>query len=193
LSSTDLALPEIAQNFKEHGNEYFKGKRYREAANFYLQGIDAKPTDQSLLESLLLNRAACNLKLGEKLPFSLLSLLKNSSENYGSVLRDCSKALTINQQSSKAYFRSASALKALERYDEALDCCNRCLAYDKENDTIQTMRSQLLEWQTAQVERRKRKEQEAQQKKLEGQRLRFALRVSPVFLSTLIPHGHAET
>lgn len=91
-------------------------------------------------------------------------------------MRDCSKALIINQQSSKAYFRSASALKALERYDEAVDCCDRCLSYDKENDTIRTMRSQLVELQIAQAERRKRKEQEVQQKRLETQRLRIALR-----------------
>jgi len=147
-------------NFKDHGNEYFQGKRYREAANYYLQGIDAKPTDQSLLESLLLNRAACNLKL----------------ENYGSVLRDCSKALTINQKSSKAYFRSASALKALERYDEAVDCCDRCLVHDQENKTIRDLHLQLLGLQTAQAERRKRKELEEQKERLEKQLLKVALR-----------------
>ena len=54
---------EVAQNFKEQGNEYFKGKRYREAVGFYNQGVDVKPTDSSILEALLLNRAACNLEL----------------------------------------------------------------------------------------------------------------------------------
>jgi len=58
-----IYLKEIATNFKEQGNEYFKGKRYREAAGFYTQGIDAKPTDKVLLEALLCNRAACNLEL----------------------------------------------------------------------------------------------------------------------------------
>jgi hypothetical protein len=54
---------EIAQNFKEQGNEYFKGKRYREALGFYTQGVGAKPDDAQLREALLLNRAACNLEL----------------------------------------------------------------------------------------------------------------------------------
>jgi len=54
---------EIAQNFREQGNDYFKGKRHREAMGFYTQGIDAKPDDQALLEALLCNRAACNLEL----------------------------------------------------------------------------------------------------------------------------------
>lgn len=60
-------MSEIAQNFKEQGNEYYKGKRYREAMGFYTQGIDAKPEDQKLLEQLLCNRAACNLELSENL------------------------------------------------------------------------------------------------------------------------------
>jgi hypothetical protein len=57
-------VAEIALNFKEQGNSYFKGKRWREAVGFYTQGIDAKPTDKVLLEALHINRAACNLELG---------------------------------------------------------------------------------------------------------------------------------
>lgn len=56
--------PEVAQNFREHGNDYFKGKRYREALGFYTQGVDANPTSHAILEALLSNRAACNLELG---------------------------------------------------------------------------------------------------------------------------------
>ena len=57
------SILEIATNFKEQGNDYFKGKRYREALGFYTQGIDAKPTDEAVLEALYCNRAACNLEL----------------------------------------------------------------------------------------------------------------------------------
>lgn len=60
--SSELPV-EIAQNFKELGNEYFAGKRWREAVDFYTQGVDAKPTDARLQEALLCNRAACNLEL----------------------------------------------------------------------------------------------------------------------------------
>ena len=58
---------EIASNFKDQGNEYFKGKRYREAMGFYTQGIDAQPESQSIFEALLCNRAACNLELSTHL------------------------------------------------------------------------------------------------------------------------------
>lgn len=61
--SSNNSAKEIAQNFKEQGNDYFKGKRYREALGFYTQGVDAKPTDVVLQEALLCNRAACNLEL----------------------------------------------------------------------------------------------------------------------------------
>ena len=54
---------EVAQNFKEQGNGYFKGKRYREALGFYTQGIEARPTDPAIQEALLCNRAASNLEL----------------------------------------------------------------------------------------------------------------------------------
>ena len=65
---------EVAQNFKEQGNEYFKSKKYREALGFYTQGVDAKPDDVRLKEALLLNRAACNLELRASLLRSSASL-----------------------------------------------------------------------------------------------------------------------
>ncbi|KAH8986297.1 hypothetical protein EDB92DRAFT_1949214 [Lactarius akahatsu] len=100
---------EIAQNFKEQGNEYFRGKRYREALGFYTQGVDAKPEDGKLREALLLNRAACNLEL----------------QNHGSVLRDCAAVISLDPHASKAYYRAGLALLALDRADEALDVCAR--------------------------------------------------------------------
>lgn len=49
--------------FKEQGNDYFRGKRFREAVAFYTQGINVDPQQPELREALLLNRAACNLEL----------------------------------------------------------------------------------------------------------------------------------
>ncbi|KAF8913728.1 40S ribosomal protein S7 [Gymnopilus junonius] len=141
---------EIAQNFKEQGNEYFKGKRYREAVNFYNQGIDAKPEDKAILEALLCNRAACNLEL----------------QNYGSVLRDCSKAISLNPKCSKAYYRSALALIALERSEEALDCCNRCLSYDADNAGVKSVRERAVKMKE-EKERTEREKQERLRKEEE--------------------------
>lgn len=52
------------------------------------------------------------------------------------MLKDCSKALQLNPKSSKAYYRSALALLALERVEEALDCCDRCIQFDPDNKGI---------------------------------------------------------
>lgn len=68
---------EKAQNFKDHGNNYFKGKRFREALGFYTQGIDAKPTDPVLQEALFCNRAACNLELSEAEFYTALTRCTN--------------------------------------------------------------------------------------------------------------------
>ncbi|KAI0660911.1 40S ribosomal protein S7 [Cubamyces menziesii] len=149
---------EIAQNFKEQGNDYFKGKRYREALGFYTQGVDAKPTDNTILEALLCNRAACNLEL----------------QNYGSVLRDCSKAISVNPKCSKAYYRSALALIALERYDEALDCCDRCLQFDKENKAVQATREKAAKLKEAKERKERERQERIRQEQLKQERLRAA-------------------
>jgi len=64
---------EIAQNFKEQGNEAYLEKRFRDALEFYSKGIAAKSGDLTLDRLLLLNRAAVNLELG-KLSFSTVYL-----------------------------------------------------------------------------------------------------------------------
>jgi tetratricopeptide (TPR) repeat protein len=104
-----LFHPEIAENFKNQATERHQLGQLRDALGFYTQGIEAKPDDRQLRLSLLLNRAACNLSLG----------------NYGSVLRDTGAALTESPNSPKAYFRAASALLALSRWNDALDCISR--------------------------------------------------------------------
>jgi len=146
-------MVEIAQNFKEQGNDYFKGKRYREALGFYTQGVDTKPPDVVLQEALLCNRAACNLEL----------------KNYGSVLRDCSRALLVNPKSSKAFYRSALALVALDRVDEAIDCCLRCLQSDPANKSVQSAHQRALELKR-EKERKEQEKIERLQKEQEAKR-----------------------
>jgi len=58
-----------------------------------------------------------------------------STENYGSVLRDCGTVITISPKSLKAYYRSVQALVELERFEEAIDCCKRSLAIQEDKDT----------------------------------------------------------
>lgn len=107
----------------------------------------------------------------------------DEAENYGSVLKDCKKALTINPKSSKAYYRAASALLALDRPEEALECCEMCLAYDTNNTGMRTLHGKVVEA----VNIKKKKEQERQErlrKEAETKRImNNALRVSGEFPS----------
>ncbi|KIJ70455.1 hypothetical protein HYDPIDRAFT_105183 [Hydnomerulius pinastri MD-312] len=157
---------EIAQNFKEQGNDYFKGKRYREAIGFYNQALDAKPTDATLQEALLCNRAACNLEL----------------KNYGSVLRDCSKALTINSKSSKAFYRSATALMALDRLEEALDCCDRCLLFDQQNQGVMSVRARAEKAKSEKDQRIREKEERLRKEQAEKRLLQVAFKERNLYM-----------
>jgi tetratricopeptide (TPR) repeat protein len=85
--------------------------------------------------------------------------MESCQENFGSVLKDCSKALELNQKSSKAYYRSATALLALDRPDEAIDCCDRCLSFDQDNAPIRQIRERANKVKT-EKERREKERQE---------------------------------
>ncbi|KAJ3723363.1 40S ribosomal protein S7 [Lentinula raphanica] len=175
---------EIAENFKEQGNDYFKGKRFRDAIGFYTQGIDAKPDNPSLLEALLCNRAACNLEL----------------KNYGSVLRDCSKALSLNPKSSKAYYRSALALIALERLSEAIDCCTRCLDYDKDNKGVQGVLERATKLKEANDKKEFERQEKLRKEKLAQAKLNNAFKERHIFVlpkpdgsqNPYVPHFDSE-
>jgi tetratricopeptide (TPR) repeat protein len=82
------------------------------------------------------------------------------AENYGSVLRDCSKALNLNPKSSKAYYRSSLALLSLGQHEEALDSCDRCLLFDPNNSGVKSARDRILK----EKEEAERKDQENQER-----------------------------
>lgn len=165
---------EQARNFKDQGNEYFRGRRYREASAFYTQGINANPPDPIIQEALLLNRAACNLEL----------------KNFGMVLRDTSAALMINPRSPKAYFRASAALVSLERFTEALDVCDRCLAFDPQNTSVRQQREKIAGLREAN-ERKEMEKAERLRKEREERRVMNAVFQS-LNLVVLAPSNNAQ-
>lgn len=153
---------EVASQFKEQGNDYFKGKRYKEAIQFYTQAIDANPTDKALLESIYSNRAASNLEL----------------QNFRQTLRDTSETLKINPRNTKALYRAARALNALEKYDEATDAVKHVLLLDPENKQAQVLIQHIKTKYQAQL-KRKIEVTESQRRKNESMAaLRDAIEVS---------------
>ena len=98
--------------------------------------------------------------------------------NYGLVLKDCSKALNLNAQSSKALYRSATALLALDRLEEALDCCDRCLTFDPHNQPVRSLRSHAESTKKVNDRQRQENEERLCREKEEDRLLQIAFKVS---------------
>lgn len=66
---------ERAQNFKAQANDNFRAKKFKEALQFYTQGLgDLSPElHEETKRTLWCNRAACHLELGSLFVFSSLA------------------------------------------------------------------------------------------------------------------------
>lgn len=145
---------ENGADFKERGNECFKVRGFVDAREFYAKGINilfieerkrsrgqvTKSRDgvldspeeiqaqKEMLESLYVNRAACNLEL----------------DNYRACWLDCTAALRLNPRNLKAYYRASKALLAVDRIEEADDICARGLTLEPENKGLQSVAQALI-------------------------------------------------
>ncbi|KAI9368516.1 hypothetical protein BJX61DRAFT_523700 [Aspergillus egyptiacus] len=137
---------DVAQNFREQGNEAAREKRWADAKEYYSKGLAVlkskenkwdKPEDEKeemklrreVEEASYSNRALCNLEL----------------KNYRSTTLDCAAVLQLNPKNVKAYYRSAMALYALDKIPEAQDAAARGLALDPENKPLQTVAAKAAE------------------------------------------------
>ncbi|KAJ2336527.1 HSP70/90 co-chaperone [Coemansia sp. RSA 2681] len=147
LASDEPPL-EVATNLKTEGNDCFKRGQYAEAAQYYTKALEYDHDDKSLKVTLLINRAAANLEL----------------QNYGKVLHDCADALRIRPKTVKALFRSARACIALEKFEEAKECCKWGLGIEPDNKELAALQVQVGE-AVARHERRIREREERQRQK----------------------------
>ncbi|KAI8804567.1 hypothetical protein BJ742DRAFT_760381 [Cladochytrium replicatum] len=127
----DGPAEEVAQNFKNHGNEAFEGgpAGYKDALEYYSKGIAAKANDDKLNATLYSNRAMVHLQL----------------KNYRSAVNDCAMSLRFDPKNVKAFYRSAVACYYLEKFDEALDSIERGLKLEPNNSAFPKLRTQVLE------------------------------------------------
>lgn len=92
----------------------------RKARGLYSQGLALEFDDGVLRSTLLTNRAAINLLLG----------------NNRQVIEDCTTAVQHNKQAVKAYWRAACALMRLQKYAEAIEWCDRGLLEEPNNKSL---------------------------------------------------------
>ncbi|KAF4973721.1 hypothetical protein FZEAL_9248 [Fusarium zealandicum] len=164
---------ENGQEFKERGNECFKIRGYVDAKEFYGKGIailaneerkrakgevtknpDGEPDNEEeitkqreTLEALYMNRAACHLPL----------------KNYRSCWLDCAAALRLNPRNVKAYFRSARALLAVDRIQEADDVCARGLSLDESNASLRAVADDIIK-RAKEIDARRKRDAEREAK-----------------------------
>ncbi|RSM18387.1 hypothetical protein CDV31_002711 [Fusarium ambrosium] len=156
-------------DFKERGNECFKVRGYVDAKEFYGKGIailageerkrargevtknpdgevdseEEIAKQKSTLETLYVNRAACHLAV----------------KNCRSCWLDCAAALRLNPRNLKAYYRSARALLAVDRIEEADDVCARGLSLDESNASLRGVADDIIK-RAKEIDARRKKEAE---------------------------------
>ena len=97
---------------KEEANNYFKEGKYTEALNIYNDLILDENIVDIDMHSLLSNRSATNIKLG----------------NFNDALTDATNCIKLKPDWGKAWGRLGAALYGLNKYDDAL------VAYNKANE-----------------------------------------------------------
>lgn len=125
--SSNMADLEKARLIKEKGNNLFKEKKYREAAECYSNSLILCTNDEPEKAIFLKNRAACWLKL----------------KSYDKALTDCIAALKISPSDAKTLYRHAQALEGKGNLSEALRQLKKLLAVDSKNKEAVEMARRL--------------------------------------------------
>ncbi|KAI0683842.1 ADP/ATP carrier receptor [Cytidiella melzeri] len=92
----------VAGSLKTKGNSAYSKKHYPKAVEYYTKAIEISPKPEPTYFS---NRAACYMNM--------------DSPQYEKVVEDCNAALALDKKYIKALNRRATALEALERYEES--------------------------------------------------------------------------
>ncbi|KAF8476382.1 mitochondrial outer membrane translocase receptor TOM70 [Russula ochroleuca] len=93
----------LAASLKQKGNDAYQARKFAIAAQYYTRAIAVSPQPEPVFYS---NRAAC-----------YVSMEPPQHENAAA---DCDEALKLDSRYVKALNRRATALEALERYEESL-------------------------------------------------------------------------
>lgn len=125
---------EVANNFREQGNERYKeavtekeAKKklvlLRDAVMFYSKGLEQSTLSEELRVTLLLNRAAANMAM----------------QNYGLVKRDCLTVLGKEVGNAKARVRLAKAYLSLGQLEGAEECLEGTATHGENSGTMNEM------------------------------------------------------
>ncbi|KAF2799464.1 TPR repeat protein-like protein [Melanomma pulvis-pyrius CBS 109.77] len=167
---------EVAENFRQQGNECARAKQWQDAKEFYDKAIDSLKAPQKRKEDepeaveyeVDEETDAKKEKVIEEAAYVNRALCHLEKKNYRSCIQDCASTLRLNPSNVKAFYRSSTACLALDKLPEATDACTRGLALDSANASLKLLSSKITARQTyldsvAKV-RREREEKAASEK-----------------------------
>jgi tetratricopeptide (TPR) repeat protein len=117
----------LCHNFKEQGNEALKRGFIKDAIVFYTEALNSNCEDVKLLSQVHSNLALAYLKVGD--------LPKCADE--------CYRAVGLNPENVKAFFRGAKASQQLELYSQAIYFAKGGLDIEPENVELQKLLSEV--------------------------------------------------
>ncbi|CAA3012543.1 hsp70-Hsp90 organizing protein 3-like isoform X2 [Olea europaea var. sylvestris] len=116
LEQQEYFDPQIADEEREKGNQYFKEQNYPEAVKHYTEALKRNPKDPKAYS----NRAACYTKLGA-LPQGL---------------KDAEKCIELDPTFAKGYTRKGTIQFFMREYDRALETYQEGLKHDPRNPEL---------------------------------------------------------
>ncbi|CAL5432718.1 unnamed protein product [Camellia sinensis] len=116
LEQQEYFDPNIADEEREKGNEFFKEQKYPEAVKHYSEAIKRNPKDAKAYS----NRAACYTKLGA-MPEGL---------------KDAEKCIELDPTFVKGYSRKGAIQFFMKEYDKALETYQEGLKHEPQNQEL---------------------------------------------------------
>ncbi|KAL3498686.1 hypothetical protein ACH5RR_041418 [Cinchona calisaya] len=116
LEQQEYFDPQIADEEREKGNQYFKEQKFPEAVRHYTEAIRRNPEDPKAYS----NRAACYTKLGA-LPDGL---------------KDAEKCIELDPTFAKGYTRKGAVQFFMKEYEKALETYQEGLKHDRSNQEL---------------------------------------------------------
>ncbi|XP_049369790.1 hsp70-Hsp90 organizing protein 3-like [Solanum verrucosum] len=116
LEQQEYCDPQVADEEREKGNQFFKEQKYPEAASRYTESLRRNPKDPRTYS----NRAACYTKLGA-LPEGL---------------KDAEKCIELDATFAKGYTRNGAVQFFMKEFEKAMETYQAGLTYDPQNQEL---------------------------------------------------------
>ncbi|MCJ1418368.1 hypothetical protein MMC32_004715 [Xylographa parallela] len=174
---------EVAEGFREQGNEMAKAKKWADGKEFYTKGLAALRVERkegdpkgeeedkremTVKEACLVNRALCHLEM----------------KNFRACTLDCQCVLAITPTNVKAHYRLSLALLALQKLPDALFACAAGLAHHPNNSALVALHARISSQISATETLSNKRLEEERRRKKEAETLIAAIKLRKITART---------